>query len=318
MSARPIRVADQLAQVDARPLDEPQHLGVLVGLQPVGAHHAQLVGDHPVPRDRRHSLRRRHQPDLDVRAALAQRGHRRRAGGRQADAVQRQVRAAAGQVDDRGRGVGHLGAVHGGHRAELGGEGECRRRDVDGDDQCAGGHRQPHRRRPGAAAAVHGDPAAGQSDAVPQHRPVGRREAAAERRCCRRRQPLGHPDQVDLGVVERHQLREGTPMGRAGLELRVADLLVPDGALRAAPAGAHERRGHPVAHLPAADVRGRAPRSGRRTRGPRRAAAPRPRRAPAGCASRCGRSRWPRRRSPPRRASASDPGTSRTWGNRWN
>src|SRR5690606_4728853 len=63
----------------------------------------------------------------------------------------------------------------------------------------------------------------------------------------------GDGDQVDVGVVQGHELREGTPVGEAGLGLPLAHLLVPRRARGAAAAGADERHRDPVPRAPSGD-----------------------------------------------------------------
>ena len=68
------------------------------------------------------------------------------------------MRAAVGERADFGRSVGHHGSVDSRRRAEPTGERSGVRREVHRDHLRARRDREHHRRDPGAAAAVHGDP----------------------------------------------------------------------------------------------------------------------------------------------------------------
>ena len=61
-------------------------------------------------------------------------------------------------------------------------------------------------------------------------------------------------NQVGVGIVDGNILRKAAPMGKARLELVVADLMVAAVAFRAMSASRYERDGDPVALFPAFDV----------------------------------------------------------------
>jgi hypothetical protein len=87
------------------------------------------------------------------------------------------------------------------------------------------------------------------------HEPPERRgEAAAEERRGARVEVVGHGDQVDVGVVQRDQLREGSPVREARLGLVPAHLAVPGPALGTPAARADERHGDAVADAEAGDL----------------------------------------------------------------
>ena len=74
--------------------------------------------------------------------------------------------------------------------------------DVDGDHARPRGRGDHHRRQPDAAAAVDGDPLARAHAADLEHRAVGGREAAAQRRRRVGVQPVRQRDQVHVGPVD--------------------------------------------------------------------------------------------------------------------
>ena len=63
-----------------------------------------------------------------------------------------------------------------------------------------------------------------------------------------------HRHQVQIRMMDGHIFGKRPPMGKAGLELAVADLLMAGVALQAGAAAAGERHGHPVAGIPLADI----------------------------------------------------------------
>ncbi|MFD2350762.1 hypothetical protein ACFSTC_17715 [Nonomuraea ferruginea] len=77
-----------------------------------------------------------------------------------------------------------------------------------------------------AAAAVHRDPLARPHLGDLVDRAEGGGEPAAERGRGRVRHLFRQRDQVDVGVVDRHQLGEGAPVGEPRLRLPLAHLLL--------------------------------------------------------------------------------------------
>lgn len=81
-------------------------------------------------------------------------------------------------------------------------------------------------RQADAAAAMHRQPFTALQASLIGHCPEGGGKPAAEagRRCVAHR--IGQMHEVLIGVIDRDILGEGAPMGEAGLELRLTDLLV--------------------------------------------------------------------------------------------
>ncbi|MEY9198085.1 hypothetical protein ABIA16_003201 [Sinorhizobium fredii] len=110
------------------------------------------------------------------------------------------------------------------------------------------------RRKTDAAAAVHRHPFTASDAGLVGDRPEGCGEAAAEAGGGRKIHALRQVHEVLLGEVECDIFGEGTPMGEARLELRLADLLVAGAAFAAAAAAGNEGHGHPVADLVVEDA----------------------------------------------------------------
>ena len=214
--------------------------------------------------------------------------------------VERDVRAAAGQLGDRGRHVGRRRPPRA--RRPARGRAPARR--------ARRRPRPPGRRRPPAICTA--DSPTPPQPCTATHSPGRTRPtcddgaegggvAAAQRGGGGQVELLRDGDEVDVGRVEGDELGERAPVREAGLGLARADLVLAGRALRAPAAGVHERHGHPVADRPARARRRRPRRPCRPARARARAAGRRPGRGPARRASRCGRCRWPppgRRRRP--------------------
>ena len=185
-------------------------------------------------------------PTWTWRPRLRRQRDRADAGRGGAERVERDVRAAAGRLDDRRDRVGR-GRVDGHRRAERAGERERLRGDVDRHDAGAERGRDEDRRQADAAAAVDGDPLAGRDPPVPVHGGERGHEAAAEARGADEVELLGEPHEVEVGPRQRDELGERAPGGEARLEVLVADLRLPGAARLAAPAAEAERHGHAVA-----------------------------------------------------------------------
>ena len=167
------------------------------------------------------------------------------------------------------------------------------RRHVNGDHVRPERNRDLDRGEPDAPAAVHGDPFVPTYPALLNDGAVGSGVAAAETGRDGEGQLRRERHEIDVGSLERDELGKGAPVREPRLGLVVADLTVTRDALRADPAGAHERDGHPVADPPLDGRPARPPRPFRRARGPARAAGRGcPGRGPASRASRCGTARW--------------------------
>ncbi len=220
--------------------DRVEQRGVVAHGHPVHAGELELVRDHAAHRNRDAALVAEHQADLDVAAVLAQRADGRGARARAAERVERHVRAAGGGLEHRrgrlaaARVDRHLGP-------ELARERQLGWVDVDRRHARAGRRGDHHGREPDAAAAVHGDPVALPRPAVDRHRRVGGHEAAAERRRRDEAERVRQADEVQVGVRQRHVLRERAGPGEARLVVEVADLRLPRQAGRAAPAAEAER-----------------------------------------------------------------------------
>ena len=65
-----------------------------------------------------------------------------------------------------------------------------------------------------------------------------------------KREGFGQRDEIEIGLVDRDEFGERPPMGEAGLELMVADLLISRLTLGAFAAAANERNRHAIARLP--------------------------------------------------------------------
>ena len=273
-----------------------EHRGVVVGGHAVAAEDLELARDHQVHRDRRRGVVAEHEPDLDVATALAQARDRVEARRRAAERVDREVRAAAGGLDDLRR------------RRQSRAPSTVARA-----ERPAPRRARPARRRsattraPPATAIMTADSptppqpwtathSPGCDPALADDRAVGGREAAAEagRGDEVERRP-GSADEVDVGPIDRDELGERAPVREAGLELVVADLLVAGEARLAA-----RRRHRRTARSPgrrrrqSRDVGADRLDRARRTRGPGRAARRCPGRGPASRASRSGTGRSPR------------------------
>ena len=120
----------------------------------------------------------------------------------------REMRAAVGERADLGRSVGHHSSVDSRRRAEPTGERSSVRREVYRDHLRARRDREHHRRDPGAAATVHGDPLTRSHVSLPQQCTERGGEPAAERRRVHRAQILRQGNQIRLGIVDRDEFRE--------------------------------------------------------------------------------------------------------------
>ena len=111
------------------------------------------------------------------------------------------------------------------------------------------------RRQADATAAVYDDPVSRAHLAEVDHRAVSGTEPAAEARRGVEVEIVRQRDQIDVGPVDRDQLRERARVREAGLEPPVAHLVVAATTGGAAAASQHERRGDAGTDGPAADVR---------------------------------------------------------------
>ena len=181
----------KLPEIEVRQSDRAQHFGILVSLQPVRPDDLEFGPDHPVHRDLRHPLGGRHETDLDMpcpacanRRSMRRRSRGcRRSRGRYARRLPVSVRISAAVSATTAASTVAASAEPTGERSGI-------RREVHRDHLRARRDREHHRRDPGAAAAVHGDPLTRPHVSLPQQCAERGGEPAAERR---RRAPSSDP-----------------------------------------------------------------------------------------------------------------------------
>ena len=234
--------------------DHVQHRAVAMRLHAVAAEQFELVGDDPAHRNARRAVIAQQQSDLNVLAALPQAADRIEAGRRRPKRVDRHMRAASRRLDHRFGDVGDGIGVDRRDGAQVARQGELVVGNVDADHVGADGVGDHHRGKPDAAAAVHRDPLPGARLALVDDGAKGGREAATEARRRVERHGFGQRDEVQIGPVDRDEFGERAPVGEAGLELVVANLLLSRLTLRAFAAAADEGNRHAIARLPFPDV----------------------------------------------------------------
>ena len=159
---------------------------------------------------------------------------------------------ATGGRADRGDDV-LRSRVDGDLRTERAGQVERGRCDVDGHDPRPARDRDHHGGQADPAAAVDGDPLPLGDPALGDDGAERSGDPAAERRGGHRSHAVRQRDEVDVRMVEGHEVGEGPPAGEAGLGLALADLVVAGQALLARTAGADEGDRHAVAGVPPGD-----------------------------------------------------------------
>ena len=173
-----------------------------------------------------------------------------------AESVDRHVGAPSGRVADRAhRGPSVVGISGDGCGCSHGG----RQRqgpmvDVHGHDPGTDGSADHHHAQSEPSAAVNCQPFAGGEPGPLDQCPVGRDHPAAQDRAVPEREVAGQFRQIGVGVGDGAVAGEGAPVGETGLEVVVADLLIPGAALLASAAPATERCDHPVSRRPASGV----------------------------------------------------------------
>src|SRR5664280_1523897 len=93
-------------------------------------------------------------------------------------------------------------------------------------------------------------PVAALGPAMVDHSSVGRDETAAETGRGLQGHVVRHPNEVDLRMIDRHKLRERSPVGEPGLELSVTHLVFTPSAGLTLAARADERSRDPVTEVP--------------------------------------------------------------------
>ena len=162
------------------------------------------------------------------------------------------MHAAAGGVPHRLR---HL-AVPSVDRdlcAQFAGQRKLVLRDIDGHHPRTHGPRDHDRRQADAAAPMHGDPFAAPQTPLINNSPKGRGKPTAKAGGGVKAHAVRQGNQIQIGLRQGDIFRKTAPMGKAGLELRIADLLVSGMAFGATAAGTDKRNGDPVPQFPATD-----------------------------------------------------------------
>ena len=101
---------------------------------------------------------------------------------------------------------------------------------------------------------MYGHPLAGSDLSLINDGAKGGGEPAAQAGRCRKVQPFGSADQIDVGKMDGYIFGERSPVGKARLELVVADLMIARMTLRASTAAADEGHCDPVSGPPADNV----------------------------------------------------------------
>ena len=193
--------------------DEREHLRVGVRGHPVAAEQLQLVGDDPVHRHAG-AVAAGSRPTWTCRPRRRRQSDRGRAGGPAAERVEREVRAAAGELataaaTSSGRPASTAdGAASGGPASSAAGAMST------ATTRRAAADRDHHRGEADAATAVHGDPLAGRA---PGPARTTARNGVANRQprlaAASSSSSVGQPYEVDVGVLDERRTRRTIPSG---------------------------------------------------------------------------------------------------------
>src|SRR5580692_3057084 len=186
-------------------------------------------------------------------ALLAQTHNRIAAGDSDSERVDRDVRAAAGEIENRAYRIHLLGVNHV-RRAHALGELEAGRLNIDADDVRSHGGRDVDRRETDATAPVDDYPFAGLhlraiDDAVKRGH-----EATAQRGCLDEVNAVGQIDQVHVGKRHRHKVTESAGVREARQQRRDAYVGLAVATILAGAVALAERNDHPLALFEIAHV----------------------------------------------------------------
>ena len=193
------------------------------------------------------------QSDLDVAAAFAETEEGVRTGDRTAESIDRDVGAAIGEGENP---VDHrvvLARVDHGCGPDFLCEFQNLRIDVHRNDPGAQRNGDHDGRQSDTPAAVDSNPHSGCHVALGDNRSIRGREAAPQTGRGHEAHIVRKAYKVDVGVMDRNVFGKGPPMGKTGLGLMVADLVIAGAALRAGAAGTHKWNGHAIALFPLGD-----------------------------------------------------------------